>query len=528
MIVNFLTFISLIVVFIFKAKHYAHMLQQNSYRNERFLKWYKDYLNKKRGVYIEVLFLIGLFILLFFQQNISAFLLSILYLSAILVRYKYRSVKKALVITNRVKRIFICFTIVTVLILLLNYIILGEWSTYIYPILFVLLIFPIYTIAINYFLKPIELNISNRYLKDAKNILSQKKNLTVIGITGSYGKTSTKHFLHTILSEKFTTLMTPGSFNTTMGVVRTIREYLKPIHEVFIVEMGAKHIGDIKEISEIVNQEISILTSIGPQHLDTFLNIENVQKAKTEIIKFASEKSFAVLNYDYELIRESSTVIEKNHKSFFSIKEPLNSWHTKNIKYSESGMEFDIIDNKGDFFLSAKTKLLGEFNISNILSAVIVANALGIEIQKIKRGILRIEPVKHRLQIINRKETGVTIIDDSFNSNPLGAKMALDVLSKIGTGKKVIITPGMIELGNEHYNLNKNFGEQISEVCDSVVLVGEMQTKPIFDGLMSKGYDVKNIYIAKNLKDASNYVNSNIKEGDVALYENDLPDTYNE
>ena len=137
------------------------------------------------------------------------------------------------------------------------------------------------------------------YINDAKQMLAQMPDLKIIGITGSYGKTSTKHYLNRILSEQFDVLMTPGSFNTPMGVVRTVREMMKPYYYVFIVEMGAKQLGDIKEICDIVHPEIGIVTAVGEQHLESFKSIENVQRTKFELVEALPENGFAVLNDDF-------------------------------------------------------------------------------------------------------------------------------------------------------------------------------------------------------------------------------------
>lgn len=512
----------------YKARYFAHMLQQNTYRNTRYLRWYKSYRTKRKGVYIELLLLLLVAASWLYGWPYITVGLMALYTLALVVRFTYRSQKNPLVVTPRVKRLFVGITVVLGLLLLLSF---GRAQNLQYVILTALaliLCFPLLGLLANILLIPVEKGIAQTYIKDAKRILSLKKDLIIIAITGSYGKTSTKHFLHTILNGQYTTLMTPGSYNTTMGVVRTIREQLKPIHQVFIVEMGARQRGDIKEISELVQQHISVLTAIGTQHLETFKTLENIQKGKCEIIQYAKPTALAVVNADYELVRTATAVIDKENKVFYALHDHSTGWRIANIAYTEAGMTFDVFDDQGAHYLKASTQVVGEFNASNILAAIVVASALGMKKSKILQGIQRLQPVPHRLQIIRRKDLGITVIDDAFNANPKGAKMALDVLQQIQGQKKYIVTPGMVELGDQQAELNYEFGQQIAQVCDTAVLVGKQQTQPIREGLLAKGFAEDKIVTVTTLNEAATFINTTAKQGDVVLYENDLPDTYNE
>lgn len=511
-----------------KARYFAHMLQQNAYRNSRYIRWYKSYRSKRKGMYIELLALVVTGGLWSYGYRYAAVALFFLYSIAMLIRLTYRSQKKPLVVTHRVKRLFSGITVVLALTISLVFAMTQNVHYTVIAALTSILFFPLFGLLTNTLLNPVEKSIAQTYIKDAKRILSLKKNLTIIAITGSYGKTSTKHFLHTILNQQYTTLMTPGSHNTTMGVVRTIRERLKPIHEVFIVEMGARQQGDVKEISEIVHQDISILTAIGPQHLETFKRIENVQKGKCEIITYAKPNALAVLNADYELIGDAEIVKNKENKIFYSLHKKDNGWSIDNIAYTEAGMSFDVFDATGAFYLKARTRVIGEYNASNILAAIVVASALGMKKSKILQGIQSIQPVKYRLELIRRKDLNITVINDVYNANPKGAKMALNVLAKIKGQKKHIVTPGMIELGDQQFELNYQFGKQIAQVCDTAVLVGPKQTQPIREGLLAEGFPEEKIISATNFSEALTFINTHVEPGDVVLYENDLLDTYNE
>lgn len=395
------------------------------------------------------------------------------------------------------------------------------------PILFSFLIFtlPVNMIIANWFASPLETAINNSYIKKARKKLKKKeyKDLIKIGITGSYGKTSTKFILKTILSEKYNVLATPGSYNTTMGNVRIIREELKPEHQVYIAEMGARKRFDIQEICQFVNPQIGIITSIGPQHLETFKKIENVAKTKGELLKGVTQDGAVFLPKDnaycFELYRE-----DKHKKFLYSTKKDGSDVYAKNIKVTKDGSTFTAVTKNGEF--ACKTKLLGEHNVQNVIGCIAIAEYLGLTNEEIQKGVEKIEPVEHRLQLIPT-QNGTTVIDDAFNANPVGSKMALDVIKQF-EGRKIIITPGMVELGEEEYKLNQEFGAQMAGAVDIAILVGMKRSKPIVEGLKSKKFNDMNIYVVNNLEEATAKLGKLTKAGDVILFENDLPDNYNE
>ncbi len=390
---------------------------------------------------------------------------------------------------------------------------------------FIIFAMPLNMIISNWFVMPLEDFINNRYINKARRKLKKKeyKDLIKIGITGSYGKTSTKFILQTILSEKYNVLATPNSYNTTMGNVRVIREQLKPEHQVFISEMGARKVRDIAEICNFVRPQIGIITSIGPQHLETFKKIENVVKTKKELIDYLPEDGVAILprdnEYCYKIYKD-----EKRTKYLYSLKSKDADIYAKNIKVDQNGSTFMVVTKNGSF--ECTTKLLGEHNVENILGCVAIAIHLGLTNEQIVEGIKKIEPVEHRLQILPTNN-GTIVIDDAFNSNPVGSKMALDIIKKF-EGRKIIITPGMVELGKEEENLNREFGKQIGESVDIAILVGMNRTKPIVEGISKTKFEKINLYVVATLEEATAKLASVSRLGDVILFENDLPDNYNE
>jgi UDP-N-acetylmuramoyl-tripeptide--D-alanyl-D-alanine ligase len=514
-----LVFFALIIIYAaLKFKVELHKFQQNSYRNERFWKFLKggDLTSGVRiGEYAAmILAALGVWLheILFFSPVLLTMLYYVYYNKTYKPKVKFN-------FTSRAKRLY--FTTVALFFIFggLGFMLTKSEIAALFTVLCCTVLSFCVLMLANIVLKPVEKKINNWYINDAKRILSEHKDLIIVGITGSYGKTSTKHFLEKILSEKYNVLMTPGSFNTTMGVVRTIREYLQPTHQVFICEMGAKQINDIKEICDIVHPRVGILTSVAEQHLDTFKTLENVRKTKFELIDSLPQEGLAILNGDYEIIRNSAV---SKPKEYFSTSDSTADYNAKNIKFSPKGTEFEIYhfsEKIGDF----TTPLLGSYNISNIVSAVVCALKLGLTIEQIKFGVHKLQAVEHRMEI-KAGPNGVVLIDDAFNSNPKGAKMALEILSQFTDCQKFVITPGIIELADRQDFYNSEFGKQIAKAADFAVLVGKEQTKAIYAGLKAENYPEDKIYIAQGLQDAANFAYSKAVSGDVILFENDLPD----
>lgn len=518
--------------------HDLQMLQQNSYRIPRYWKYLRrdDIGSTWRLTDIAMMFLICSHLV---SVGFSFLFVGILSICKIyLIATKKH--KKPLVFTKRVWRIFSLCLAISIGFYLWDIFKLGfsesEINYYSGPILSLLILllmtcFSWLIVIISVFLlKPVETLINKKYLRQASIILKNMPDLKVVGITGSYGKTSTKHFLEHILSEEFSVLMTPGSYNTLMGVVRTIREMMKPYTQIFICEMGAKQKGDIKEICELVKPEVGIITSIGPMHLDTFKTIDNIQATKFELIDSLPKGGLAVINEDSEYCSNRKVenvevfryLISKEDIEGHS--EEKNIFRAKNIIYDKNGISFNISDNKG-FSIDLKTKLIGECNISNIMAAVIVAHNLGMPDEKIRRGVATLEPVTHRLEI-KKGIGGITIIDDAFNSNPPGSKMAMEALGSFKEGKRIVITPGMVELGDDQFILNKDFGRSIATNSDIAIIVGLYNREAIAEGIRSQGFIEDNLYLVSDFNEAQKVLHEIVSPGDTVLYENDLPDSF--
>ena len=368
---------------------------------------------------------------------------------------------------------------------------------------------------------PIEAGVNRFYINDAKKKLKEVPDLIVIGVTGSYGKTSVKFYLQTLLQEKYNVLVTPESYNTPMGVVRTIREKLKPTHEIFICEMGARHVGDIKEICNIVNPQHGIITSIGPQHLETFFNMENIKNTKFELADALPEDGILFLNGDNEYIQQKAA--DYRHKIFYFSNSKGDGYCAKNISVSQVGTEFVIETPTGENE-HFQMRLIGAHNVINVVGAIAVANKLGVDLKDLKAPVRRIQPVEHRMQM--RQQGLVTIIDDAYNSNPVGSKAAVETLA-LFDGIRILITPGMVELGEKEAEYNYKFGSYAAECCDYILLIGKKRSEPIRNGALSKGFPKDKCLVYDKLEEAVSYAYSIKEEGHkYILLENDLPDNY--
>ena len=435
-----------------------------------------------------------------------------------------KKAKKPFVVTMRVKRTYITSAIVFTMICgICGSLLTGEEPRLYFIGLFPLLL-PLWVALGGLCAWPIEKLVSEMYFRDAQKKLAARPDLIKIGITGSYGKTSVKFILGTILQEKFQVLVTPSSFNTPMGVTRIIREKLMPAHQVFVAEMGARHVGDIKELCRLVHPHHGVLTSVGPQHLDTFHTLERIKSTKYELMDAIPDGGCCFFPDDKAICRELFDKTRKTKRlcSVHPGAEDADVWAT-DIHVSPAGSSF-ILHTLNDE-IACQTKLLGEHNIQNIILAATVGLHLGMNLRQIARGISRITPVEHRLQLI--PSTGVTIIDDAFNSNPKGAQAALKVLREF-EGRRIIITPGMVELGDGEDDFNHEFGLMMADCVDVAILVGKKHTSPIAKGLKEAGFPKENLYVVSSLDEATAILRRIGHPGDVALFENDLPDNYSE
>ena len=509
----------LFLIYIYRTnRHGLHILQLEHYYTDRYVKWMKEKSNITFNIKkIGLLFISSIVFGLGFPM--AGYVVTIIaYITLILTFHKNKE-KKPFVKTARVKRQYITYLIIAIILILMINVFNDVYSIIVLNILAMITYCLVYAVAtIN---KPIEKAINNKFCRKAHKKIKSIPGFKVVGITGSYGKTSTKYIVNTILSQKYNSLMTPESYNTTMGVVRTINEKLKPTHNLFVCEMGAKYIGDIKEICDIVEPNYGILTAIGPQHLDTFKTIENVAKTKLELLDSLPDVTgVSFVNWEDENIRKAK--LPKNVVKYGLNKK--SDYYAENVTISAKGSSFDVVM-PGGRRITAKTKLLGRLNILNIVCGVAVADKLGLTEEQIKMGIKFIKPVEHRLEL-RPNPNGSIIIDDSYNSNVRGADMALEVLGTFKDMKKILITPGIVELGEKAYEINKALGKEATKHSDIIILVGEKQAGPMLDGVKETKFPKDKVIVAKNLDEAIKHMYKLMDSNTVVLLENDLPDNY--
>ncbi len=353
-------------------------------------------------------------------------------------------------------------------------------------------------------------------------------NARVIGITGSYGKTSTKEFVSTLLAARYRVLKTPESYNTALGIARVLLRDLRPDHDYMVVELGAYKPGEIRRLCQLVRPRIGVLTAIGPQHLERFGSIERIAAAKYELIESLPADGVAVFNADDPRCRAladrtAGQVIR------YSVQEPPGpdvNLAAGPVEHGQRCASFTVQADDGAA-QPVTVALLGLTNVSNVVAAAAVARLCGLSLAEIASAARDIEPVPHRLQPIDGAG-GVLVIDDAYNSNPVGAAAALDVLAAVPGRRKVLVTPGMVELGERHAVEHKTLGRRAAAVCDTVVLVGPARTAPILAGLRAAAFPPEHVVVVASLAEATARLATLLGPGDVVLFENDLPDTYDE
>lgn len=504
--------------FLLVMRYNVHMFQQNGYKNRQQLVWLMQ--NKERQRVLLPSFLAavlagGLFHVVTAAVAVLGAALSLWYFFML----AGQKVKKKLVYTSRVKRLLAVNLLVALALAALCAVSKNRMFAY-FTAGLLLLCEPFLVVLSNIINAPVEKAVRKYYIRDAKRLLAAHRNLTVIGVTGSYGKTSVKFYLNALLQSRFQVLATPESYNTPMGVVKTIRSSLNPTHEIFICEMGAKNVGDIKELCDIVHPKHGVITAIGPQHLESFHSLDNIIKTKFELADALPADGLLFLNGDNEYIRKEQRA---QTTVFYGTEESAEGYRAQVMKVSALGTAFTVTAPDGES-AEFQTKLIGRHNVVNIAGAIAVAHTLGIPLEELKLPVRRLQPVEHRLQLIERGN--VTMIDDAYNSNPAGAKAAVDTLA-LFDGLRILITPGMVELGEKEEEYNYEFGKAAAAACDYIALVGKRRTEPIARGAFDAGFPAERLFAADKLEEAVTYAYGvNTEKHKYILLENDLPDNY--
>lgn len=340
-----------------------------------------------------------------------------------------------------------------------------------------------------FILSPIDALLKKILVYRARAKRKKMTELAVIGITGSFGKTTVKNELFHILMSKYQVLKTEGNYNTLLGVAKAVIKNLKPKHEIFVCEMAAYQPGDIKSTAGIIKPKIGIITAIGPMHLERFGNLENILKTKMELIESLPENGIGLLPKE--------------------LKFQINKYfHNSNYGSKKKATKIEFFSSKEDLLIK-------------------VGEIFGLAQDEILERLKMMPPIPHR-QEITKVSGNITIIDDTYNSNPAGFESALEILKNIPAERKILVTPGMIELGEKQFELNKNAAISAAQVADYVIIVGDINKKALEEGLKeTMGFDFeKKVFWARDLDSAKLKLSELTVTNSAVLLENDLPDHY--
>jgi len=524
-----------------------HALQQDDYSNRRFAGWLgasrsRTIQGRLASIYLAAVAVhLGLSAVAGLPGTYVAPALATVAAAVNEIRTPVRAPrKKPLVYTGRAKRLLAVSVVVAGLVFAAVYVAVAQAAAaFGFPDAYVagagvmaatlvsIHAAPFAVMAANVCLAPLQGTINLTYRVRARRKLDRFKPM-VVGIAGSYGKTSTKYFTEALLESRFRVLKTRASFNTLLGVCRAINEELGPEHQMLIVEMGAYRRGEIHDMARLTRPHIGVLTAIGPQHLERFGSIETIEMAKFELLEALPADGIAVVNNDDPRVRRLAGTLRLAEVRRYGIDTSADELDLAavSITHGPDGLTFTLVECGGPR-VTVRTRLIGLHNVSNILAAASVARAAGVSLREVAGAIGRLQPVPHRLETHTGAD-GVTIIDDAYNSNPVGAFNALDALAAFETGRKVLVTPGMVELGAEQDAWNEKLGAKAADVCDYVILVGTRQTASIRRGLDERGFGAERVMPVPNLNRGLEALKTIVRAGDVVLFENDLPDLYDE
>ncbi|MBR2341681.1 MAG: UDP-N-acetylmuramoyl-tripeptide--D-alanyl-D-alanine ligase [Clostridia bacterium] len=511
------------------------ILQQLGYQNKAFQRWLKD----KDNLYFNRLFVWSVASL--FAGGLAAVGVSLLGKEVSLVAFvstcflfsfffcitdKNYALKVPVNVTKRLQRlallyIFVSAVAIFILISLLG-IIDGLVKNQVYslfalaPLAFTPILTPAFLMLGNAVLSPFEKRNNARHVRKAKRVLD-KCNAIRIGVVGSYGKTSVKHILSTILSSKFSVIATPESYNTPVGVAKTVNSLNIQNAEIFIAEMGARRVGDIAELCTLVNPDYAIFTGVCRQHMQTFKTEENLLKAKCEIIQGVKNRVICGAELRNKIPDCSFLAdFEKDKCNYLDKKKILS------LELGATNTKFTF--EMGEERLGVTTALLGSASAENIALAVMLAFELGMTKEEIMRGLEKVNPIPHRLQLI--ESNGAYILDDAYNCSERSAKEAIDALSRFA-GRRLVVTPGIVEGGELEQSINENLGELLAKAQpDFVMLVGKKIVQWIKRGYLSAGGDERKLGVYCSLQEVKELLKWELGAGDAVLFLNDLPDVY--
>lgn len=521
----------------------ARFYQIDEYKSNRYLRWWLGARERYLPQRVLIAGLVGGVLIVLMSEGGALLPVIIGFVTALGAGWppKEREIKKPFRSTPRARRLLgAAFVLAAIVIAFAAFAIIplsldGEFRVLLLTAagILALLAAPLLLMLGNLLMMPVEALFRRRFLAQAKGVI-QQINPTVIGITGSYGKTTTKNYIAEILNGRYKAYATPKSYNTVMGICLAINNDLADNFAVdyFVVEMGAYFQGEIRRICDLTPPSISVVVEVGPQHLERFGTLENTATAKYEIIKALPQDGVGVFNWDNPYVREmyergypNTRLAVSKTISPDALPEGGPRFIASDIHESLEGLRFTVTDTLTGNHEIFTTALLGEHNVTNLLLATAVAVHEGMSLKEVAFRVRQLKPAESRL-VRQSAAGGITIINDAYSANPAGVVSALKVLSMHTGGRRLLVTPGMIELAQLHEAENRKLGEIAAQHATDVILVGEERTRPIKSGLLEAGFAPDHLQVVDTLTEAINWYKTHLSSGDTVLFLNDLPDTY--
>jgi UDP-N-acetylmuramoyl-tripeptide--D-alanyl-D-alanine ligase len=383
-------------------------------------------------------------------------------------------------------------------------------------------------VAANGLNSPVEARVRRGFLRRARTRLDRFQPL-VIAVAGSYGKTSTKHILAHMLERYGATLATPKSFNTLMGVCRTVNDVLEERHRTFIVEMDAYAPGEIASICALVRPRHALITSVGPQHLERFHSIGRIADALYETVDALPADGFAVVYVGDETTAALATRAKQaGHEVIrYGVRDGSQELDVvaDHVQITGNGSHFTWSWPAAGLSHDLTVPLLGRHQVLNVTAALATVQRLGLPLRAALEAVASLRPVDHRLQPV-LTGNAITVIDDSYNANPVGVHNGLEVLAEMDARRRILVTPGLVELGSVEDDENRRYGEHAARVCDHVIVMEARPGRALREGLRAGGMSEDRIHVVHSLAEATAVIGRIAAAGDAVLFANDLPDTY--
>lgn len=384
-----------------------------------------------------------------------------------------------------------------------------------------LVLLPVVLVLANGLLAPYERSAQATYRREATELLSRVRPF-VVGITGSYGKSSTKAMLAHLLQFRAPTLAATGSINTVMGLTRHIREHLVLGHEFMVVEMGAYGIGSIRRLCDFTPPQAAIVTAVGDMHLERFGSLENIFVAKSELARALPDGGLLVVNADSpNALRMARTVPNRRALLYGEASTEDLDTRLAQVRFTKDGTSFVLRTRTADYV--CQTPIHGRPIVHNLAGAFTLAVALGVDPAVAVAAFRTIRPVSNRLEVV--EDRGITWIRDAYNANQHGFRAALEVAAALPASKRVLVTPGVIELGASQAAVNQALSREAAAVCDHTLVVADANRAAFVDGHAAAGRSDRLVAVASRTE-AFRWIAEHVKPGDLVMLENDLPDLY--